>query len=109
MRASCALVPANASLEQVVVHGMPVAPRLMEFELRRALGLGQFMTEADISKLNFAGTSDLLRTFRSVVVGRTAVLNSATCRFAVVDFVSALPPTRRRVPSLRRAPRARRA
>jgi len=76
VRALYALVPANASLKQVVVHGMAAVPRLMEFEQRRALGRGQFMTETDIRKLNFAGTSDLLRTFRSVVVGRTAVLNS---------------------------------
>ena len=36
------------------------APRMAEFESRRALGIGQFMTAAEIDKLNVVATNDLL-------------------------------------------------
>ena len=73
-RLSFTLVSSDVTLEKVVVHA--TAEPLAEFESRRALGFGQFMTEAEIEKLNFVGTSDLLRTFHSVVVTTTGVLNN---------------------------------
>lgn len=75
-RASFALVQQQVTLGKVVVNAAaPVGP-LAEFEFRRALGMGQFMTQAEIEKLNMVGTSDLLRTFRSVTVTSKAVLAS---------------------------------
>lgn len=75
-RASFALVPQSVTLDKVVVSVAAAAGPLAEFESRRALGMGQFMTQSQIEKLNMVGTSDLLRTFHSVSVTPKAVLAS---------------------------------
>ena len=72
-RLAFALVPLEVKLEKVLVRA--VTGPLAEFESRRALGFGQFMTETEIEKLNFVGTSDLLQTFHSVEVKGYGVLN----------------------------------
>lgn len=73
-RVSFALLPQHVTLEQVTVNAAAAAGPLAEFEFRRALGMGQFMTQAEIEKLNMVGTPDLLRTFHSVVITDTQVL-----------------------------------
>ena len=73
-RASFTLVQQQVTLDKVVVNAAAFAGPLGEFEFRRASGMGQFMTEAEIEKLNMVGTSDLLRTFHSVAVTPKAVL-----------------------------------
>jgi hypothetical protein len=73
VRAFFTLLPQEVALSPVVVKATAPGP-LSEFESRRASGLGQFMTQAEIEKLNMAGTSDLLRTFQSVTVGDAKVI-----------------------------------
>jgi hypothetical protein len=68
VRPSFALERVAAELEPVVVAENRASTRMAEFEQRRKLGEGQFMTQAEIEKLNFVGPSDLLRTFMSVAV-----------------------------------------
>jgi carboxypeptidase family protein len=75
-RASFTLVRQDVRLEKVVVTAAAGVGPLSEFESRRAFGVGQFMTENDIHKLNMARTSDLLRTFHSTTVTPTTVHNS---------------------------------
>lgn len=72
-RLAFTLAPNDVMLDKVIVHA--AAGPLNEFESRRSLGFGQFMTQQEIEKLNFPGTSDLLRTFHSVEVTRAGVLN----------------------------------
>lgn len=73
--ASFLLRPIPTELEALKVRATSVAPSLVEFEERRARGVGQFMTESDINKLNFTQTSGLFRTFQSTAVAKGAVLN----------------------------------
>lgn len=75
-RASFALVRQDVRLQKVVVNAAAASGALGEFESRRALGMGQFMTQSQIERLNMVGTSDLLRTFHSVAVFPKFVLNS---------------------------------
>lgn len=75
-RASFALVRQDVRLQKVVVNAAAAVGPLSEFESRRALGMGQFMTQSQIENLNVVGTSDLLRTFHSVAVFPRFVLNS---------------------------------
>jgi hypothetical protein len=63
-------------LEAVKVRATTVASALSEFETRRATGVGQFMTEADIHRLNFVETTGLLRTFMSTSVRGAGVVNT---------------------------------
>jgi len=74
-RASFLLRQIVTELDAVKVRATSVASALSEFETRRARGVGQFMTETDIHRLNFTETTGLLRTFTSTNVKRTAVLN----------------------------------
>jgi hypothetical protein len=73
LRASFALERAPTELDPVVVAASHAPTRMAEFEHRRKVGEGQFMTQAEIEKRNEPITSDLLRTFMSVAVGVTAV------------------------------------
>lgn len=75
-RTSFMLRPMTVSLDKMIVNAASASPVLAEFEERRARRVGQFMTEADIQKLNFVGTTDLLRTFTGVAIGKSAVLNT---------------------------------
>lgn len=75
-RASFTLVRQEVTLEKVVVNAAAGVGPLSEFESRRAFGVGQFMTQDDMHKLNMARTSDLLRTFHSTTVAPSGVLNS---------------------------------
>ena len=60
VRASFALERLATALDTVLVATKRPSPRMAEFEARRALGVGQFMTAAEIDKLNVVATDDLL-------------------------------------------------
>jgi hypothetical protein len=63
-------------LDAMKVKATSVASALSEFEARRATGVGQFMTEANIQRLNFVETTGLLRTFLSTSVRTADVMNT---------------------------------
>jgi hypothetical protein len=73
------------------------SPKLRDFEVRRNLGFGQYLTTSEIDRLSFASTTDLLETFHSVTVGSKEVLNIRgfgfqTCPLRVfVDGVAVAP------------------
>jgi hypothetical protein len=75
-RTAFMLRPTAVSLDKILVNAASASPVLSEFENRRARGVGQFMTESEIYKLNFVGTSGLLRTFLGTAVTDRAVLNT---------------------------------
>jgi hypothetical protein len=60
LRASFALVRIGTNLDTVVVRGTRLSSKLQEFEQRRKLGEGQFMTAEDIDKLHVVGMDDVL-------------------------------------------------
>jgi hypothetical protein len=60
VRASFALERLATALDTVLVATKRPSPRMAEFEARRVLGVGQFMTAAEIDKLNVVATDDLL-------------------------------------------------
>jgi hypothetical protein len=66
------LRPLSRELETVTISEMNNAPSLVEFQERMARGVGQYMTDADIRRLNFVSLSGLLATFQSVAVGSMA-------------------------------------
>jgi Carboxypeptidase regulatory-like domain len=68
VRASFALKRATPVLDTVIATASRAPTRLQEFEDRRKLGEGQFLTGDEIEKLNFVGVWGLLRVFHSVRV-----------------------------------------
>lgn len=74
-RVAIALRSVALELPRTLVIDRSLPPTLQEFEERRSRGVGQFMTESEIRKLNFTATSALLETFRSVEVTSTDLLN----------------------------------
>jgi hypothetical protein len=66
LRGSFALDRLVPSLDTVVVAARTLPTALAEFEERRKFGQGQFMTRAEIEKLNRVEVTDLLRLFKSV-------------------------------------------
>jgi hypothetical protein len=65
---SVALQRASTKLDAVSITGQRLTPAMQEFETRRKLGEGQFMTQAQIEKRNVVALSDLLATFKGIVV-----------------------------------------
>jgi hypothetical protein len=61
LRASFALQPSRTDLDTVRVRGNQLSPKMLEFEQRRKLGEGRFMTEGEIDSLNLVATEDLFR------------------------------------------------
>ena len=55
-------------LRTVTVEAPRVSPRMAEFDARRKLGEGQFLTRDDIEKRNSVFATELLRTFKSIKV-----------------------------------------
>ena len=53
-------------LKTVTVEAPHLSPRMVEFEERRRLGMGQFMTQAEIEKRNSIFATELLRSFTSL-------------------------------------------
>jgi hypothetical protein len=68
------LTRAATALDTVRVSAKNESGRLAEFEMRRKYGEGQFMTQAEIEKLNLVSASDLLRHFMAVDI-RDSALN----------------------------------
>jgi hypothetical protein len=60
LRSSFALVRIGTKLDTVVVAGTRLSPKLQEFEQRRKLGEGHFMTAADIDNLHVVAMEDVL-------------------------------------------------
>jgi hypothetical protein len=70
-RISLALTPTGRALDTVHVRGEQLAPRMQEFEERRKLGVGQFMTGDQIHARNPLTMTDLMRTFLGVKIMET--------------------------------------
>jgi hypothetical protein len=68
LRPAYELIPTGTVLGTVKVTGSSGSPARQEFDARRALGRGKFMTEAEIDKRNSAQAMELLRTFSSIDV-----------------------------------------
>jgi hypothetical protein len=66
LRMSFALTRIATALDTVVVTTKRYSMRMAEFEDRRKLGFGHFLTQADIEKRNGTFVSDLLRPILSV-------------------------------------------
>jgi hypothetical protein len=99
LRMSFTLERIATALDTVVVAAKRYSMRVAEFEERRKLGFGQFMTQAEIEKRNSVFTSELMRPFMSVVVvetdrgfGHKAVSYRGGCEFQVYLDGIALPP-----------------
>jgi hypothetical protein len=58
----------SEELEPVVVTAKSPSIRMAEFEARRKLGVGEFMTTAEIEQRNSAYSTELMRKFKSVNV-----------------------------------------
>ncbi|HVX40229.1 MAG TPA: carboxypeptidase regulatory-like domain-containing protein [Gemmatimonadaceae bacterium] len=81
LRASFMLAPVSTMLDTIVITEPSIPGRLAEFEGRRSTGQGQFMTQAQIEQYDFAGVSDLLRTFHSInIINGIAVAQRAVMR-----------------------------
>jgi hypothetical protein len=69
LRLAYTLEPVIATLDAVVVSEKAVSLRLAEFEQRRRLGFGEFMTTDEIDRRNSVYATELFRRFTSVYVG----------------------------------------
>jgi hypothetical protein len=65
-RLSFSLLPVTPTLDTVMVRGQKLTLPMQEFEARRKLGFGQFMTQMEIDKRNVEGLQDLLAMFNGV-------------------------------------------
>jgi hypothetical protein len=101
LRMSFTLERIATTLDTVMIAEKRYSMRMAEFEGRRRAGFGQFMTQADIEKRNSVYTSDLMRTFTSVIVttpqdargGHYAASIRGRCLFQVfVDGVAVPTP-----------------
>jgi hypothetical protein len=68
LRPSYTLERAATTLGAATITAERTSPRLAEFEARRKLGFGEFMTEKEINQRNSVFTTDLLRKFVSINV-----------------------------------------
>jgi hypothetical protein len=98
LRLSFAMERATRTLDTVSVSTSRLVSRLAEFEQRRRLGQGDFMSQDEIDKRNFVATADLLQTFARVAIGTTAVnrrwLPAYSCPYQFfVDGVQVHYPT----------------
>jgi hypothetical protein len=75
LRSSFALDRVVPALDTVVVEARKPDDALSEFEQRRRVGLGQFMTREQIEKLHFVETATYLLTFQSTQLIGGRLLN----------------------------------
>jgi Carboxypeptidase regulatory-like domain len=68
VRPAYELIPSGTVLGEVTVTGTRASPTRLDFDARRALGRGKFMTEEEIDKRSSAGATELLRTFSTISV-----------------------------------------
>lgn len=78
LRPAYALIPSGTVLGAVRVTGTRSSATKQEFEDRRALGRGAFMTEEEIDRRNSARTTELLRTFNTIEVAAPIGSRSAS-------------------------------
>jgi hypothetical protein len=64
------LMPAVQQLSNVDVRGKRVSAKLAEFEERRALGIGHFLTEEEITRRGSTKVSDVVRVLPGLLVVR---------------------------------------
>jgi hypothetical protein len=69
IRPAIQLAPAVHTLGTVAVEARSRSVKLLEFDLRRKAGEGQFMTEEEIRARNSVTILDLLRTFKGIALG----------------------------------------
>jgi hypothetical protein len=72
VRTSYVLQEAPAELAPVTVTAEKMSPRMKEFEDRRKLGQGEFMTQAQIEQRNPPFPTELMRLFSSISVAPTS-------------------------------------
>jgi hypothetical protein len=68
LRPAYELIQTGTVLGEVKVTGTNASPTRQDFDARRALGRGQFMTEPEIEKRSTARITELLRTFSTINV-----------------------------------------
>lgn len=68
LRPSVTLLRTSTKLDTVAIHGQRSTPAMQEFEDRRKLGFGHFITQAEIDKRNPVALSDILNGIPSVQV-----------------------------------------
>jgi hypothetical protein len=91
VRASFTLHRAVAALDTVTISEKGwSSPIEREFDERRRLGWGEFLTEPEIEKLNFVDLEDVLRIFRSV--GSGGINTRASCQYQF--FLDGVPLAR---------------
>jgi hypothetical protein len=94
LRPSVALQRASTKLEKVEISGQRLTPAMQEFEARRKLGEGQFMTQAQIESHNALEVTRLLSTFTGVAPQGNISYRSG-CNFQYfLDGVKLPPDTR---------------
>lgn len=82
LRLAYTIEPTLTELSTVVVTAKSLSPRMRDFEARRKFGFGQFMTQAEIEKLNFVRLDGYLHTFSAVRLepNRGSAGNTVTSR-----------------------------
>lgn len=70
LRLTFALSRTVTALDTIRVRDQRVSMRMLDFEVRRAQGVGQFITQAQIEKRGSVQIADYLRTMRGVDVSR---------------------------------------
>ncbi|MGH7616281.1 MAG: hypothetical protein ACREPM_03560, partial [Gemmatimonadaceae bacterium] len=88
LRPSFALEPIASALDTMVVSAKVLSARLGEFDERRRLGFGHFLTQADIEQRHAVSIDDLLRPIESVALGGDTAWNRRdaplrSCPFAI--------------------------
>ena len=69
VRLAYTLTQAAATLEGVIVTERQVSFKMLEFEYRKKLGFGEFLTQEEIEKRNAVFATELFRRFRTINVG----------------------------------------
>lgn len=90
LRLSYTLANAPTTLDPVIVNEKAVTARMAEFEQRRRIGVGQFMTEQQIEQHNPTYATELFRRFMSVNVSPSRT-SSLTEYFALSNREGANP------------------
>lgn len=109
LRLAFALNPVSQELAVMLVTERGVSQKLKEFDERRRLGFGEFLTLADIEKINAVGIVDILRRVKSVRISpdgnhawsaREPTLAVRPCEMAIyVDGIPLGPESLGNLPS----------
>lgn len=69
LRLSYSLERAATTLSAAVITEQRMSAKMVDFNARKKVGFGEFMTEEQISKRNAVYTTELMRRFMSIIVG----------------------------------------